>query len=245
MELTKKQIQTRKKYSKKRMTSKKVLIFIIVLLVFFLLTLYSEGYAKGKNSTNDITTMVIPTQNMLPCHISFCKEINGVDVRFTQIAEYQISGKVVEEYDYTSGIAGLIGMINNSSMYNSIAVKDVAIAYGPMALSENHSKMEYIMSGSRRILYAVKDKSVLETVGDIDTVKSYITNNHLIASSENVEKLINKINKGEYVQISGYLVNVSWKSGMYEYNLNSSTQRDDVGSNACEIIYVEDVKWIK
>lgn len=243
-EITDKQRKTRAKYAKKGSINKKVLIIVILCLVLSSFVVISERLAKSSNSTDDITAMIRPIQEDLEGPVIFAKDINGIKVTMIKVAKYQIAGRVVESYDYTSGMANIIEAISTKSAYNDIAIKDVAIAYGPMALVENHKKMTYIMSGARKIAYAVKDYSLFNTVGDIDVVKTYITNNHLIPANDEVRELIKKIDTDDYVQISGYLVDAMWEYGMYQYNLETSTTRTDVGDGACEIIYVEDVKWI-
>ncbi|MBQ9280022.1 MAG: hypothetical protein IJ215_03125 [Clostridia bacterium] len=239
------QIITREKYSQNKNTNDKVIIILMIVLLISSFLVFQSSITKAQNSTDDLLSMESPIQNNLVSRVIHSEKINGIDVTITNLAKYQISGRVVAEYDYTSGVAGIVQAISSKDYYNDISCKDVAIAYGPMALLENHRRMQYIMSGSRRVLYTIKDTSLVQDVGTIETVGPYITNNHLIASNTKILDLIKKIDKDDYVQITGYLVRVEWEKGMYRYVLESSMSREDTGSNACEVIYVEDVKWIK
>ena len=244
-EITEKQRKTRDKYAKKNNNDKKILMVTIMLLLISSLVVFGDNIAKATNSTDDILAMIEPMQNILKAEKASVHNINGTTVFINRVAEYSVAGRVVEEYDYTSNLATIKKIISRNEYYDKIAVKDVAIAYGPMALTENHKKMTYIMSGSRKISYAINDSSLVSSLGGLDVVKKYITNNHLIAANDEVEALIKRIDKDEYVQITGYLVNVSWEEGIYRYALESSLSREDVGNGACEVILVEDVKWIK
>lgn len=243
--VSEKQRRTREKYSKKENKSQKVLAVTLAITIISTFFAFTDKIAKATNSTDNLMSMLMPIQINLAEPLTFIQEFEGKEVKITQIAEYKIGGRVVETYDYSSGMAEIMKAISGNEYYNDISVKDVAIAYGPMALDENHKKVEYVMTGSRRISYAIKDPTLFKSVGDLDTVKTYITNNHLIAANEYVEKLLKSINKDEYVEISGYLVKAEWKDGIYRYALESSTTREDTGNGACEVIYVENVKWIK
>lgn len=244
-ELSEKQRKTRNKYSKSGKIDRKVLIVLSIWFIFLFVFILKNNVSRANNTTSEIDSMIKPIQTNLFNPISYIIDMNGIEVTMTKVAKYEISGRVVESYDYDSMIANIIEAMSGKKYYNDIATKDVAIAYGPMALEENHKKILYVMAGSRRISYAVKDNSIYSDVGDIEKIRTYITNNHLIPADENVKKLIEKIEKDDYVQLSGYLVNATWNQGIYKYRLESSLDRNDVGSGACEILYVEDVKWIK
>lgn len=239
------QIKTREKYSQNKNTNDK--IFIILMIIFLISSFFTfqSSITKAENSTDDDSVIASPVQKELVGKIPYSESINGNDVIITKLATYQIAGRVVEEYDYSTGVAGIVQTIASKEYYNDISPKDVAIAYGPMALAENHKKVNYIMSGSRRVIYSVKDDSLLDDFGSLQTIGKYITNNHLIATDPKVLNLMKKIDKDDYVQITGYLVRVDWVKGIYRYALESSLLRDDTGSRACEVILVEDIKWIK
>ena len=87
-----------------------------------------------------------------------------------------------------------------------------------------------------------KDKSWYNEIGGIEGLYS---NNHLVPSNSKIRKQIKKIKPGDMIQIKGYLMNAYWqqKNGYYEWE--TSTNRYDHGSGACEIIYVTEVKWLK
>ncbi|MCW9000949.1 MAG: hypothetical protein OQK04_19715, partial [Kangiellaceae bacterium] len=70
-------------------------------------------------------------------------------------------------------------------------------------------------------------------------IEVHSANMHLIPSNELVADTISKVRKGDIVEISGSLVSVvSNKDG---WRWKSSLTRNDTGSGACELIWVEDI----
>lgn len=236
---------TQDKNSQNRSTNDRLLIVLLIVFIASSMFMFKSSITKAKNTTNLSSVISYPVQERLDNITVEFKNINGVNAAVTKLAKYQVAGRVVEEYDYTTGIASIVNALSNTDYYNDISNKDVAIAYGPMVLSENNSRMNYYMSGSRRVLYSIKDWSIEQDVGSLEKIGQYITNNHLIASDSKVNELIKKIDKDDFIQITGYLVRVEWKKGIYKYAIESSLERGDTGSGACEVILVEDVKWIK
>lgn len=75
--------------------------------------------------------------------------------------------------------------------------------------------------------------------------KFLFSNNHIICSNENVEKQISSVKEGDFISLTGYLVNVVCDSGDgYIYEMKTSTSRNDSGDGACEVLYVTDVSWM-
>lgn len=72
----------------------------------------------------------------------------------------------------------------------------------------------------------------------------HIANNHLIPSSPAIEKALLRIREGDLVTLRGKLVDVEIADarGQVRFKSPTSLTRDDVGSGACEQIWVEDVE---
>lgn len=150
------------------------------------------------------------------------------------IKSYDISAIVVSTKKYSG-----------TSLADAVSSKDVALAWGKVA--EYNKKIDFNWSQSGRWCHwSVDDIDDIDVVGGVDGVTRQMSNNHLIAASSAIEKKIKKIKTGDYVRITGFLVNVdasdSSGNGYWWY---SSTSRDDTGDGACEIIYVKDVVWLK
>lgn len=78
-----------------------------------------------------------------------------------------------------------------------------------------------------------------------DTLTAYFSNNHLIPSNDNIEKLIKKIKENDYIKLKGYLVNAKTKKASTMDSFDSSISRVDTGGGACEVIYVTDITWLE
>ncbi len=244
-ELTEKQIKTREKYSKKRSTTDKVYIITMIIVCVASIISFNKYITKANNSINDYSVVFCPIQEDIDDKSPFNFNINGKNIVMQKVATYQVAGRVVETYDYTTGIAGIVKTITGKEYYNQISCKDIAISYGALVPSENHNKMNYSMFGTRKVSYYVKDRSIFDTFSSMDELERYITNNHIIPANDKVNELIKNVSKDDFIQLTGYLVNVSWSEGIYHYSLESSLSRDDTGNGACEVLLVEDVKWIK
>lgn len=162
------------------------------------------------------------------------KYISGTPISISYVASYHIYGAVISTYDYYE-----------YNLQNTLSPIDVALAWGKMADPENYSKIQWQSKSNRFLYHRIIDNSLLN-----DMTKSYIdlhfSNNHLIASSEEIKKLIKQIKVGDYISIEGYLVNVTYKKdNNYTYYWNSSTNRYDDGDGACEVIYVTNITWLQ
>ena len=62
------------------------------------------------------------------------------------------------------------------------------------------------------------------------------SNMHMIPSTDEIEKTVKAVRKGDIVKFEGYLVDISNKDGFSRF---SSTTRTDTGPGACEIVYLE------
>ncbi len=76
-----------------------------------------------------------------------------------------------------------------------------------------------------------------------DYVVRHISNNHIIASTDRIERALTSIKPGDMVRIDGRLVDVrmSLNDGRI-VTVDSSKSRTDQGEGACEIIYVEHLR---
>ena len=160
--------------------------------------------------------------------------INGQEITIQKLYNYEISGKVVKTYTYKDYYTG-------NEVYNTISKKDVGIIYGELVNDEYLKNIKFSMNGGRNLRYTYKYGEWLSKLGGKEKLMTLCTNNHLITDNSDIIQLIKYINEGDYVKISGYLVNVYWDNSY----LKTSTTRDDDQNGACEVIYVTGVKWYK
>ena len=163
------------------------------------------------------------------------KMINGDNVEITRVASYCINGRVVDVQKYIP-----------YNIENQLSPIDVGISWGFLARAENNKKINWFSAGNRFLSWRSDDGMWINQMGGVNRISEYNSNNHLIASDENTEKLIKMIKKNDYIRIDGYLVNAYCRrnDGSY-FTWNTSTSRNDSGNGACEIIYVTNVTWLR
>ncbi|MDR0221637.1 MAG: hypothetical protein LBI54_09570 [Lachnospiraceae bacterium] len=197
--------------------------------------------ASVKDNTEKIESLHLipePVQVNLRPQQSASKTVDGVNVEFTFVAEYSISGRVIGVQDYAGTVT------------DSTSPRDVAIVWG--VLTDQKAGASIIDQNlgpvmTDRTMYYRKS-SWVDDFGGMAVVDACISNNHLIPSGEHIRELIMAIKPGDYVRIEGYLTNVKWDFGatygIWKTSL-SRTDGDDDSSGGCEVIYVTDVKWLK
>ena len=76
---------------------------------------------------------------------------------------------------------------------------------------------------------------------------SHIANNHLIPATENVARTLDRVRIGDLVTLQGKLVDVEIRNphGQVSAGMRTIMTRDDVGSGASEIVWVESVEQLR
>lgn len=209
------------------------LIMLFVILLFLLTGFTNTINVSSIEEKIDLSNISEPTQYATLGGTTL--EINGGKADITYIAEYSLSGRVVDVENYYG-----------SNIRNQLSPKDIGIAWGFLATDENQEKIRWTSTGNRFLSWFIPDGEWYREIGGESAVIAHHSNNHLIPFDSNVEKLIKKIKKDDYVKVEGYLVNINWKKddGTYFY-WNTSTSRNDDGDGACEVIYVTNVTWLK
>ena len=161
----------------------------------------------------------------------FDMEIGDWDVDVEYVAEYVISGRVVNTYHY-----------NGNDFEAILSPVDVGLVWGELV---NDNKIEWYSTGDRFLRWKVLS-DVTKELGGKKYIQRHFSNNHLMPANEEISELIKDINVDDYITIKGYLVDVYAERANGSYiEWDSSTSRKDSGGGACELVYVEDVKWLK
>lgn len=150
-------------------------------------------------------------------------------------------------YKGTKGMVGLLpqaeyaltGVVKSKKKYadfsSQISKYDLALAWGDLNKKEIDDTIRYSQFGR---WYHFKYNSATP-VGQ-DYISNHSANVHIIAKDKKVLKQIKKIKKGHLVTLKGFLVDVDFKVSNASLWKTSQT-RDDTGSGACEILYVEEI----
>lgn len=205
----------------------KIYIFILIIGVIFF---FNMNYVdKNTEYVDDLENLSDPIQTETSG--GFDLKMDGWNVDVNYIAEYSISGKVVDVQDYY-GV----------SFNDKLSPVDLGITWGFLA---NDETLIWSSSGNRFLNWRgqIRDINIL---GGEERINCHFSNNHLIPCDRKVKKSIKSIKEDDYVKIDGYLVNIyaTKSDGSYRY-WNSSTTRTDSGDGACEVIYVKNVTWLK
>ena len=191
--------------------------------------------------TSDRTVAAIP----FGCRyrlIDFCLSnmVNADISNINIVANYKIEGRVVDTYDYLPSEKGIY---NTETMLNAISHRDIGLTWGFLAEGTNHRKVRWSSIGNRHLEFTA-ETDFLNEHGGTEEVTKYWSNNHLIASTDKIYEDINKIKVGDYVVIEGELVNLMCELTSNTFiKYNTSTNRIDKGTGACEVIYVTKIEW--
>jgi hypothetical protein len=116
---------------------------------------------------------------------------------------------------------------------------DVALVWGPVADPAVLHHLKFHLS-ERYVSYWYDAGTPPSAVGQLP---SHVANNHLIPASEEVADELARISIGDLVTLQGKLVDVDIDDarGRRVFHARTSLSRNDVGSGACEIVWVESV----
>jgi hypothetical protein len=122
--------------------------------------------------------------------------------------------------------------------WDFVAPLDVALAWGPVADPAVLRKLSFHLS-RRYVSYRWREHP---GVGE-GVLASHIANHHLIPADEVIAERLGDVRRGDLVTLAGRLVDVEIRdpSGRVAAKMRTSLRRDDVGSGACENVYVEEV----
>jgi len=164
----------------------------------------------------------VPVEEGLP--IVF--EAKGHEVRLTPRATYRITAYAVDtsrtlldEWDFALPM-------------------DLALAWGPVADPAVLRRMKFHLSG-RYVSWWAEDGALSPKV-----IQEHVANHHLVPASDEVAREMKRVRKGDLVTLRGRLVDVEIvdRSGRSAFRSRTSLVRDDVGSGACEQMWVEAIE---
>lgn len=146
------------------------------------------------------------------------KTISIGNYRLKPVARFIVEARVLSRERYYLG------------RESDLAPVDLALGWGDMS---NESVLDRIkISQSGRFFWWKTDQFPIPR----KEIERQSGNMHLIPADASVEEAIKSAIKGNIVKFEGYLVNVKAKDG---WKWKSSLTRNDTGTGACELVYVE------
>ena len=140
------------------------------------------------------------------------------DAEITAVARFEMAARVIGVEPY------------RIDRMASLVPVDLAFGWGPMSDSKVLSRLS-ITQSNRFYFWTTEEFPIPRR-----EIETHSANMHLIAASETVARRIRAARVGQVVALSGYLVDVRTDVG---WSIKSSLSREDTGSGACEVIWVE------
>ena len=207
------------------------LIPVIILIVMIKMN-SGNNVAKNVNYGKNLDSIPSPIQASAKGKIT--KKVGNSSYVLTRVASYKISGRVVCVCHYYG-----------ATVFDNISPIDIGLSWGTLARNENNKKVTWWTNDDRHLFCEYPDSNWVTKMGGSAKIDSSFSNNHIICSDRKIEEKISTIREGDFVQLTGYLVNVVCDSDDgYIYEIKTSTTRNDIGDGACEILYVTDVSWL-
>jgi len=134
-------------------------------------------------------------------------------------AEFSVEARVLSTETYHMGREADLSPI------------DLALGWGPMSDGAVLDRLQ-ISQGNRFYSYRWSDQPPIQP----SEIVEHSANMHMIPSSDEIKRRLDKVREGQVVAISGYLVRVQAPDG---WHWNSSMTRSDSGNGACELVWVK------
>ena len=146
---------------------------------------------------------------------------NAITWTLTPKAAYQITARVLSKKNYHDQQAPL-------------APIDLALGWGDMSDPEVDKWIRWSQSG-RWYHYRWDGDSPYKR----SEISGYSANVHIIPATDNLAHALERVRKNDVILLEGRLVNIDAIVEDATINLKTSLTRQDTGSGACEILYVE------
>jgi hypothetical protein len=162
-----------------------------------------------------------PTQKTISQNTNWIKD----NYNFVPIASFQAIGKVLSISSY------------NYDEMNEFSPVDIALGWGRMSDQQITDQID-IKQQHRWYVWRTDYFPIPK-----EEIENSSSNIHIIPAYEDIEDKIDRILRGNIIQLRGKLVNVNKVGESWVWK--SSTKRNDTGSGACEILWVDEIKIIQ
>lgn len=146
------------------------------------------------------------------------------DFTITELAKFRIKAKILSKKNYSF------------DRESDLSPTDLALGWGNMSDEAILEKIDISQSGR---FYRWHVDSFHIPRNEIET---HSANMHLIPATDSVARDIDRVRKGEIIELSGNLVEALSNSEGWRWK--SSLTRNDTGAGACELILVESIRVI-
>lgn len=196
----------------------------LIYIAFAAVMLSGACAAPSPSGTDDspIDPSAEPAQENLAKADKVVIEKKGWRFELTPMASYSISGEVVSQENYRSGVPGVISPC------------DIALVFGDLYTGGLYKEISWSQSGR---WYWWKYGASFPKQDD-RYIARWSSNNHIIPANGTLWKAARSADEGDLVVLEGYLVTIDAKKGDESYFWNSSLSRTDTGDGSCEVLYM-------
>ncbi|WP_154222554.1 hypothetical protein [Marinicella rhabdoformis] len=159
---------------------------------------------------------------------AFLTEYNKETFEVIPKYDYEIYGLVVSYRLHDANGSTMIHDLNK----DHLNVADFCVVWGTSADPQLLKAMEF-SNGQFTCNYGASSHQVWE-----DFNHNQLSNNHLLATDENIRSAIDRIRIGDQIHIKGWLSHYVNPMG---YERGTSTTRTDTGNGACETVFVNEI----
>jgi hypothetical protein len=140
--------------------------------------------------------------------------------RLAARARYEITARVLRKQIYR---------IDGGA---DLAPVDLGVGWGPMSDTAIINRLELSQLG-RFFHWAPRDAAFPLSR---QTIAKHAAQMHMVPATDDIERRLKMLRPGQIIRIDGWLVDIRGPGG---FAWNTSLRRDDAGSGACEIVFVE------
>lgn len=199
-----------------------VILLCLLIGVIFWQNGYSIPILSGSFNDLDARRYAPETPQQTPVKTSKTKIVNGH--KLSLHSHFNIQALELSKKNYSM------------DRESKISPVDLALGWGPMS---NPAPLDLIkITQSNRFYYFSYNNTPPITHRQIELNSA---NMHIIPANDDIQKALNKIKKGNVIQMQGYLVDATTAKG---WRWKSSRTRADTGKGACELFYVEKLKLL-
>ena len=188
---------------------KKGIIIVAIFAIGFVVTFEKEiKHGPGVLAPNDPVQVGIKPEASFPFD----------EYRIIPQANFSLTARILSKKTYRYGRESDLSPI------------DLALGWGRMS-DETILESFSISQSGRWYNWRVRELPI-----PVREVSNHSANMHIIPATDELEKKLKRLKKGEIIQLTGKLVNVQADDG---WRWKSSLKRTDRGNGACELFYVE------
>ena len=204
--------------------------FLIIVFALALFFSYRKinSFPPARNILPNLTAEPVQTDsNVRPFTFTY----EGSSYQIFPRANYNIRGLVVTH----NNISGIGDMYHTSK---SVDLKDLCLIWGENASSPYLKEIQFWSEPWTCNFYTKNQEAYSSFQQD------RLSNNHVLASTPEVRRIIESVKIGDQIEMRGMLVDYH-PQGASELLRKTSLIRTDTGNGACEVLYVESIRILE